>query len=177
MSHRSPRHHLFAMCAEQPSTLLMHSHNPSSLLFKCQLFSIYMESSNQTIESQILQNVHDYIYIYSCTASKKGQADEKRKLLSFVLDILIGALWENIDWSLPASVEHVCDVLGVKNSKVYNVRKSGPVKCVCPKRQRRSDAVDKQPWWPQASAVTCVVFDWLIPSRILFPEFMNATSS
>ena len=108
-----------------------------------------MECSRQKIKSQILQNVHDYIY--SCTASKKGQDDEKRKLLSFVLGILIGG--ENIDWSLPASVEHVCDVLGVKKSKVYGVRKSGPVEYVCPKRQRRSDAVDNQPWWPQGSAV------------------------
>ena len=46
---------------------------------------------------------------------------KKKKLLSFVLGILIGG--ENIDWSLPASVEHVCGVLGVKKSKVYNVSK------------------------------------------------------
>ena len=47
----------------------------------------------------------------------------------------------------------MCDVLGVKKSKVYGVRKSGPVEYVRPKRQRRSDTLDKQPWWPQASAV------------------------
>ena len=72
-----------------------------------------MECSCQMIESQIVQNVHDYMWM--CTASKKGQDDEKRKLLSFVLDIVIGG--ENIDWSLPGSVEHVCDVLDVKNPK------------------------------------------------------------
>ena len=86
-----------------------------------------------------------------CTALKKGQYDEKRRLQSFVLGIVIGG--ENIDWSLPGSVEHVCDILGVKKSKVYNVRKSGPVEYARPKRQRRSHALDKQPWLPQASAV------------------------
>jgi len=53
----------------------------------------------QTIGSQLLDNVNDFIM--NCLASQKGMTDEKRKLFGFVLKILITG--NNIDWKIPNS--------------------------------------------------------------------------
>ena len=61
--------------------------------------------------------------------------------------------WGKYRLALPSSVQTVCELLGVKKSTVYKYRKQKDIKYVQPKRQRRSDALDRQPWWPQASAL------------------------
>ena len=74
-----------------------------------------------------------------------------RRETACVRGIVIGG--ENIDWQLPSRVQTVCELLGVKKTTVYKYRKQKYIKYVQPKRQRRSDALARQPWWPQASAL------------------------
>ena len=103
----------------------------------------------KTLQTQIIHNLCDYIA--RSTTSRKGVDDENKHLTTYVLGIVIGG--ENIDWQLPSSVQTVCELLGVKKTTVYKYRKQKDIKYVQPKRQRRSDALDRQPWWPQASAL------------------------
>ena len=105
--------------------------------------------ARETLQTQIIHNLCDYIA--RSTTSRKGVDDENKHLTTYVLGIVIGG--ENIDWQLPSSVQTVCELLGVKKSTVYKYRKQTDIKYVQPKRQRRSDALDRQPWWPQASAL------------------------
>ena len=110
-------------------------------------FVIFTMNPRHTIASQLLENANDYI-IY-CLASQKGMTDEKRKLFGFVLNILITG--NNIDWKIPNSVGHVCDILGVGRSTVFENRKASSIDYKPPKRKRRSDALEEQLWWPHAS--------------------------
>ena len=52
-----------------------------------------------------------------------------------------------------SSVQTVCELLGVKKSTVDKYRKQKDIKYVQRKRQGRSDALDRHPWWPQAAAL------------------------
>ena len=118
----------------------------------CHVFSgalhvISTMNPKQTIGSQLLDNVNDFIM--NCLASQKGMTDEKRKLFGFVLKILITG--NNIDWKIPNSVGHVCDILGVGRSTVFEYRKATSIDYKPPNRKRRSDALEEQLWWPQAS--------------------------
>ena len=109
----------------------------------------FVMDCQHTLESQLLANVKDYIKL--CLGSLKGMTDEKRKLFAFVLTIVIGG--NNIDWKIPQSVASVCDILGVGKTTVYEYRNATTMDYKPPKRQRRSDALKEQVWWPQASCV------------------------
>ena len=98
------------------------------------------------LEKQILANVHDNV-----SQIAKNRNDQQRKLDSYVLGILLGG--GNIDWELAKSVEHVCDILGLGKTTVYGYRKRTEFSYKQPKRQRRSDALEEQVWWPHAKCV------------------------
>ena len=96
--------------------------------------------ARETLQTQIIHNLCNYIA--RSTTSRKGVDDENKHLTACVLGIVIGG--ENIDWQLP---------LVSKKTTVYKYRKQKDIKYVQPKLQRRRDALDRQPWWPQASAL------------------------
>ena len=78
-------------------------------------------------------------------------------MFSFVLKILVRG--DNIDWSLPQSVQSVCDRLGLGKSTVYAYRKAETTQYKTPKRQRRNDALDQKVWWPQEEAVMATFWE------------------
>ena len=111
--------------------------------------------TTQLLHRQLLDNIRDYIKTYA--SLKKGNTDEQRKVFSFVLQILVGG--DNIDWSLPQSVQSVCEILGLGKTTVYAYRKAESTQYKTPKRQRRSDALDQKVWWPQAEAVMATFWE------------------
>ena len=58
-----------------------------------------------------------------------------------MLGILLGG--GNVDWYLAKSVDHVCDILGLGKSTVYDYRKRTEFSYKEPKRQRRRDALEE----------------------------------
>ena len=101
-----------------------------------------------TIDRQILNNIKDYVRTGTST---KKHTDDERSLLKSVLSICIGG--ENIEWDTENSVNTVCELLGVGKTTVYRHRK-GTNLTKPASRRRRSDALNQQPWWDYASAVT-----------------------
>ena len=104
-----------------------------------------------TVPLQILDNIDDIKNYLLTSRTDKKASDNDRKLCSFVMSICIGG--NSIDWSITDSVKTVCEVLGVCKSSVYEYRKVTELVYVPPKRKRRTNALDQQPWWDHANAV------------------------